>query len=209
MNVELISSTPNPIETLLRVIGECRNEVVDEKAIEICYRAGHHSVFEFVEFHFRISGISRACSHQLVRHRIASYIQKSQRFVDEAHFERVTPDSIANDPEALHIYESLMHKIKEAYKELIELNIPKEDARYVLPNACTTTIQVKFNLRSLMNFMHVRLCGKAQWELRALAEEMRKLVPEPLRKYLVPTCIYLGKCPETSPCHRSISPLQE
>jgi thymidylate synthase (FAD) len=156
-----------------------------------CYKSGHHSVLEFADFTFKISGVSRALTHQLVRHRLASYAQRSQRYCKETGFEFVVPPSIAKTPEAAVIYQKTMDNITEAYAKLLELQIPGEDARMVLPNACFTEICVKMNLRTFMNFCNERLCSCAQWEIRQMAmqmvKEVLKVAPE-LKQFLVPKC---------------------
>lgn len=159
---------------------------------------GHESPLEHVSFTFGIEGISRACSHQLVRHRIASYSQKSQRYVSENDFDFVYPESISNNEEAKSSYEYCMNIIDRTYNELLSCGIDKEDARMVLPNACDTQIIVTMNARSLLNFFKHRCCNRAQWEIRELADKMlrqcKKVAPN-LFKYAGPSCLY-NKCTE-------------
>lgn len=138
-------------------------------------REGHESIIEHACLTFEISGISRACSHQLVRHRIASYSQESQRFVDLSDPEFVVPPSIAEKPAAMKVWDELVGQMKEAYRELRRLGIRKEDARFLLPNATATRIVVTMNLRELRHFFQVRCDRAAQWEIRALAKEMLRL----------------------------------
>lgn len=131
------------------------------------------------------------CTHQLVRSRLASFAQRSQRYVKEHNFDYIIPQSIQNNEEALYIYYKCIENIGSAYGSLIKLDIPAEDARFVLPNACETIIDMKVNLRELMHFMNERLCTCAQWEIRELAIKMKQLVAqkEPkFNKYLVPKC---------------------
>ena len=113
-------------------------------------------------------------SHQLVRHRLASYSQQSQRYVKENAFDYIIPPSVQANPEAKEVFLRQMAAIQECYNQLITLEIPREDARYVLPNACETKIVMTMNARSLYNFFQQRLCFRAQWEIRALAEAMRQ-----------------------------------
>ena len=206
MKVKLTRITKDPILAIEEAASNCYNSEAkgDGKILKHCIKSGHTSVTEFCNFTFHIEGISRATSHQLVRHRMASYAQRSQRYCSEDGFEYVTPNSIYNNKEAWEIYASLMRDIRKAYKDLQELNIPNEDARMVLPNACTTCIEINMNLRSLMHFMNERLCSCAQWEIRKLAMEMRKAileqVPE-LEPYLVPKCEKNGK--EFGACNES------
>ena len=197
MKVELTRITENPILAIEEAASNCYNSTPtgDGKIMRHCIKSGHTSVTEFCDFTFHIEGISRALSHQLVRHRIASYAQRSQRYCSEDNFSYVKPETIKADNSAEVIYSNTMYCIGQAYKRLQELGIPNEDARMLLPNACETQIEVKMNLRSLMNFMNERLCSCAQWEIRNLAWEMRKQVllqvPE-LDDYLVPKCERYG-----------------
>lgn len=131
------------------------------------------------------------CTHQLVRHRLASFAQRSQRYCSEDGFQYVIPPKIKNDPKALDLYENLMNYISRTYNELLERNIEPEDARFVLPNACETEICVKMDLRELIHFCNERLCACAQWEIRQLASKMKEKVIEVEPKfapYLVPKC---------------------
>lgn len=206
MKVELTRFTGDPILAVEEAASVCYDsEPSNEgKIMAHCIKSGHHSVTEFCEFTFHISGVSRATSHQLVRHRMASYAQRSQRYCSEDGFGFVIPNSIKKNPNALELFEEFMAECQGTYNQLQEMGIPNEDARYVLPNACETTIVVKMNLRSLMNFMNERLCTCAQWEIRELARMMRDavlaVVPQ-LAPYLVPKCEKYGKefgfCMET------------
>lgn len=152
-----------------------------EKFIDKLKGMGHESPLEHVSFTFAIEGISRVLTHQLVRHRIASYSQKSQRYVSENNFEYVVPPSIDRDSQAKEKFENLMCTIRQAYNELASMGISKEDARYVLPNATETKIIVTMNARSLFNFFSLRCCTHAQWEIRQLANlmltEVQKVAP--------------------------------
>ena len=206
MKVTLTRITENPILAIEEAASNCYNSEAtgDGKIMKHCIKSGHTSVTEFCDFTFHIEGISRALSHQLVRHRMASYAQRSQRYCSEDGFGYVTPKSISDSERATYIYNELMEKIEEYYETLQSLGIPNEDARMVLPNACETQIEVKMNLRALMNFMNERLCSCAQWEIRQLALAMKKAIvdkyPE-LEPYLVPKCEKHGKefgfCVET------------
>lgn len=151
----------------------------DARRIENSVEIGHESVLEFAEAIFFVSGVSRSLSHQLVRHRIASFAQRSQRYVREEMFDYVTPPSIAEnkDVRVQALYRSTMEQIQAAYDALIQAGVKQEDARYVLPNACETEIVVKINARSLRNFFNLRLDSHAQWEIRKLAKVMMELLP--------------------------------
>ena len=139
-----------------------------QRIIEHCIKNGHESVLEHVSFTFLITGISRACSHQLVRHRIASFTQRSQRYVEEDEDNFIMPPSI-NTKDASELYFDVIDVCNEAYKKLRELGVKKEDARYLLPNAVCTDLYMTINGRSLRNFLKLRLDKKAQWEIRLLA----------------------------------------
>lgn len=166
-----------------------------EKVIEL----GHYSVLEHAVLSFGVEGISRACSHQLVRHRLASYSQQSQRYVShKERFEAVTPPSVADVPALAERFESVLDQIHEAYREMIEAGIPAEDARFLLPNAATTKIIITMNARELRHFFALRCCRRAQWEIQAMAKEMlrqARLVAPILFAKAGPGCLD-GPCPE-------------
>ena len=192
MKVELINYTTNPVEAIETAASTCYDSsVTDGRIMRHCYKSGHHSVLEFCDFSFRISGVSRALTHQLVRHRMASYAQRSQRYCVEDGFEFVTPATVSKNAEASAVYAQTVETIKKAYADLLALGIAAEDARMLLPNACCTEICVKMNLRELIHFCNERLCACAQWEIRAMAREMVKAVLEvapELKEFLVPKC---------------------
>lgn len=173
------------------------------KLIRHVLDSGHHSVLEHASFTFFISGVSRALSHQLVRHRIGvSYSQQSQRYCAfEDGFNYVIPPSISKDPELLGKFRELMTQINDTYQYFLGKEIPAEDARMVLPNACTTNLTVTMNLRALMHFCEERMCTCAQGEIRQMARSMAKLItdkiPE-LKEYLREKCYRLGYCNENS-----------
>jgi thymidylate synthase (FAD) len=169
--------------------------------------SGHHSALEHASFSFAVDGVSRACTHQLVRHRVASYNQQSQRYVNFSHADSfVVPPSIAADAAAEQVFLRAMDQAREAYDRLVELGLAdgrsresvQEDARFVLPNAAETKIVVTMNARELRHFFAVRCCNRAQWEIRALAWELRGLVRQlapALFHKSGPGCLY-GSCPE-------------
>ncbi|MDY6863384.1 MAG: FAD-dependent thymidylate synthase [Thermodesulfobacteriota bacterium] len=160
---------------------------------------GHHSVLEHAVFTFGAEGISRACSHQLVRHRLASYSQQSQRYVKLFdNFTYITPPSIKKHKETESIYHKGIKNIHKIYKDLIETGIEPEDARYILPSAAETKIIISMNARELLHFFKLRCCLRAQWEIQGLAMEMLKLVKKAAPVIFTsagPSCI-TGKCPE-------------
>ena len=189
MRVTLIQQTPNPIETISTIASICYDsDPKDPMAlVKHLYKNGHHSVFEHIYFTFKIDGISRACSHQLVRHRMCSFTQRSQRYCSEEGFDYLTPDSIYKVDE-LGAYDSLMSDIMAHYEKLQSMGIPKEDVRMVLPNACETSLYLSCNLRELIHICNERLCSKAQWEIRNVVREMASLVDDNLKFMLVPKC---------------------
>lgn len=192
MKVELINYTTNPVNTIETAASTCYDsEVTNGRIMNHCYKSGHHSVLEFAEFTFKISDVSRALTHQLVRHRLASFAQRSQRYCKEDWFDYVTPPKVKANENVKEKYDSIMKYIAQAYNELLSDGIEPEDARMILPNACCTEICVKMDLRELIHFCNERMCSCAQWEIRKLANEMKKCVEEvspECAKYLVPKC---------------------
>ncbi len=196
MTVTLLRYTPNPDLIVALAARRCySNRAADdietgfkpeeiERMINLLKQRGHFSVFEHATFTFSADGISRALSHQLVRHRIASYSQESQRYVNYLKLKEIpniVPPKIAADPEASEIYNKAMEESLNAYRKMVEIGIAPEDARYIFPNAVETKIVFTMNARSLFNFFEQRCCMKAQWEIRHLAFEMltevRKVAP--------------------------------
>ena len=184
MKVSLIQSTKHPIETISKIASICYDSDPKDpmKLVQHLYKNGHHSVFEHIYFTFKIEGISRACSHQLVRHRHCSFTQRSQRYCDESGFEYVTPYTIDYSN-----MEMITERISASY-DILAKHYPKEDARYILPNACCTDLYLSCNLRELIHICNERLCSKAQWEIRELVEKMIELVDPKLKFMLVPKC---------------------
>ncbi len=190
MDVRLLTHTEDILNSVFTAARTCYssdnpNEIFDhppshqavKKLLTKVLGSGHFSVLEHVSFTFSVSGISRSATHQLVRHRIASYSQQSQRFVTfRSHFPYITPPSIHKIPSAREALDKSMDELQKLYERLLELGIPAEDARYVLPNAAATNIVVTFNARSLQNFLSLRCCNRAQWEIRNLAERMLEIL---------------------------------
>lgn len=189
MKVTLVQQTPKPIETIAQIASICydSNPKDPMKLVKHLYMSSHHSVFEHIYFTFKIEGISRACSHQLVRHRHCSFTQRSQRYCGESGFEYVTPRSVKKNS-FTGCYDYAMFCIDERYKLMQEHEIPNEDARYLLPNACATELYLSCNLRELIHIANERLCSRAQWEIRDLVKEMVSLVDDDLKFMLVPKC---------------------
>jgi len=212
MLVTLLQHTPEPEQTVAlaarlcyspSTIGELREKLShsDIKTfLDKIMSLGHQSVLEHASFTFGIEGISRATSHQLVRHRLASYSQQSQRYVvfKGDGFPLVIPDSVAASERRKELFTNAMQACAEAYRALVDDGVPAEDARFVLPNAAETKILVTMNARELLHFFELRCCERAQWEIRAMASEMLKLA-KPLAPNIFrdagPGCL-AGLCPE-------------
>lgn len=187
MEVSLVGHTPDPELTVAAAARLCYSpdqvsELLDgltlkqaRQLINKLQQMGHFSPFEHASFTFGIAGVSRSLSHQLVRHRIASYSQQSQRYVSFTDLAVVVPPTVAAKPEAQEKFSAAMDAIRDAYQALLEL-VPAEDARYVLPNASQTNLVMTMNARSLRNFFTLRCCTRAQWEIRELAWRMLDLV---------------------------------
>ena len=218
LNVVLLRHTPEPEEVVAMAAKLCYSpsgvEELKEKIeakdqavfVEKLASIGHLSPVEHVSFSFGIEGISRACSHQLVRHRMASFSQQSQRYVKEEQFDYVIPPSIKQDPALSREFEKFMAEAQENYtkvlKRLEELGYKGEagqqDARYLLPNAAETKIVVTMNARELLHFFRVRCCNRAQWEIREMAERMLALVKNVAPTIFAkagPGCLH-APCPE-------------
>ncbi|EPY2274859.1 FAD-dependent thymidylate synthase [Clostridium sporogenes] len=226
MKVKLLEYTPNAEKLIASAAKLCysssgiedlQNNLDKEKVdkfLNMLMSYGHESPIEHVSFTFGIEGVSRSLTHQLVRHRIGSYSQQSQRYVRLDQFEYVIPPSVETDEESKKIYIETMKNCQKSYDNIANILKEKyindglramdaekkaiEDARYVFPNACTSKIIVTMNARSLMNFFRHRCCNRAQWEIRELAETMLfevKEVAPTLFKYCGPGCVN-GPCPE-------------
>jgi thymidylate synthase (FAD) len=176
MEVELIAHTPNPEETIEKAARICYDSKVGtqerrEKFLRGLVKSGHTATIEHVSATFMIKGVSRALTHELVRHRLMSFCQRSQRYCNEDGFQLVVPPSIKNNDELYGEWTKLMDRISTLYRTMIDErhNIPKEDARYILPNACFTQICVTANFREWRHFLELRLDKRAQWEIRNLA----------------------------------------
>jgi len=156
-------------------------------------------LIQHIGFTFALEGMSRACSHQLVRHRDASFSQQSQRYITVKRLKErvVTPPSVAE--KGRDEFDTIIAEASEAYQRLVDAGVPKEDARFVLPNATETSLLMTLNGRSLMHLFGLRLCTRAQWEIRGMAEEMLRQVREAepvLFAGAGPYCVQLGRCPE-------------
>jgi thymidylate synthase (FAD) len=189
LKVVLLSHSPNPERAVATAARNCYSprdvETIDDswtegEIVEMVARvrdAGHLSTFEHTLFTFGVSGVSRALTHQLVRHRHMSFEQKSQRYIKvRGQFRYVTPPSIEARPEIKARYEALMAQIADFYREASAAGTPAEDARFALPNAAETQIVITANARALLDFFALRTCNNAQWEIRELAFAMLRLV---------------------------------
>ena len=213
LDVKLLNHTPDPERAVASAARLCYAPVgaaelikgMDDaevaRILRVIMRSGHHSALEHASYSFAIDGVSRALTHQLVRHRLASYNQQSQRYVAFAGGpEVVVPPLIAADPQLCAQFDAAVAQAWEAYQALLAAGIEAEDARYLLPNAAVTKIVVTMNIRELLHFFTVRCCNRAQWEIRQLATLMLELA--------APTAPYIfldagapcrrGPCPEGS-----------
>lgn len=182
MKVELLFITPEP-EKLIEAAGRTsylsfskQGKDTEKAFIRALIKRGHLSVLEHACATFRFSGVSRAFTHQLVRHRLCSFTQQSQRYVDESNFNYIEPLSIKNHPEAHSAFIDFMEKARKAYQELQKLGIKKQDARFVLPNAAESQIVVTANLREWRYIIELRSEPGAQWEIRQAAIEILKIL---------------------------------
>jgi len=184
MKVELIAMTPDPEKVIENAGRTCylsfdrAGPDSHKRFIRMLVRNGHHTVFEHAVATFRIKGVSRALTHQLVRHRLASFSQQSQRYVSEKDFEVVEPDTIRNKPEAHEIFEKQIEQARQAYRQLQEMGVKNEDARFVLPNAVCSEIVITANFREWRHIIGLRGAKYAQWEIRRLSLEILKILKE-------------------------------
>lgn len=196
MDVRLLSNTPEPERAIAAAARLCYApvgavelmEAMSDEAVKRVLRtimtSGHLSALEHASYTFAIDGVSRALTHQLVRHRLASYNQQSQRYVSYAEEpDFVVPPAVAADPAALERFEQATRDAFAAYRALIDAGVAPEDARYLLPNAMETKIVVTMNVRELLHFFELRCCKRAQWEIRELARKMLELA-EPTAPYI-------------------------
>jgi thymidylate synthase (FAD) len=184
VEVELLTITPDA-ERLIEAAGRTCYDTGERagadsaaKFIRMLIRRGHLSVLEHASATFRIRGVSRALTHQLVRHRLASYSQRSQRYVGEAGFPYVTPPAVAADDAARRAFDEAIEHARAAYERLIEMGVPREDARFVLPNATATEIVMTANFREWRHVFALRGHPTAQWEIRRLAIAILKILKE-------------------------------
>ena len=217
--VRLISRPENMLRTIYTACRTCysadspvniyENAVDEEKMLNLIEKvisSGHYSTIEHIQVSFAISNVSRACTHQFVRHRHVSFSQKSQRYVKEkGQFDYLTPPTILKDEALKEKYDAFMQQVSDLYLEFTQAGIPAEDARFILPNAASSSIVASMNLRELIHLANIRLCTRAQAEIRVMTkmmvDEIVKVEPW-LAKYLVPKCEKLGYCDEDKCCGR-------
>lgn len=211
MNVELLQYPEDPQRAVATAARLCYAPVGAKELMETMpedrvksvlatiMKSGHYSALEHVSYTFAVDGVSRALTHQLVRHRLASFNQQSQRYVsftEELGF--IKPESVKASKETEEIFDQTIQEISEAYQKLLAAGIPAEDARYLLPNAAETKIVITMNIRELLHFFNLRCCNRAQWEIREMAHKMLELV-KPTAPYIFmdagAPCIS-GICPE-------------
>lgn len=211
MNVELLQYPDNPERAVATAARLCYAPVGAKELMETMppervqsvlstiMKSGHFSTLEHVSYTFAVDGVSRALTHQLVRHRLASFNQQSQRYVKFTEgVETVKPDTVSRDEEANRIFDEAINAVLEGYQKLLDAGIPAEDARYLLPNAAETKIVITMNIRELLHFFSLRCCNRAQWEIREMAHRMLALV-KPTAPYIFmdagAPCVR-GTCPE-------------
>lgn len=191
-------------------------DTANERNMLSAVKSGHYSILEHLPMTFLVEDVSRALTHQLVRHRIASYSQESQRYckIDTNEDWYITPKTVSSSDKqknvysnewvrnALDSYDSAMSVIKDIYKGLIAIGIPIEDARMILPNATKTKIIVTLNARSFIEQCQKRLCNKSQWEIKEMYRLMKEAIKDiypTVYELSIPPCVH-KKCPETKPC---------
>ena len=215
VHVALISYTPDPERTIAaaarvstsptgasQLMQKLTPQAVDRLLTRLI-SSGHLSPFEHASFTFAIEGISRVTSHQLVRHRMASYTQQSQRYVSLKDFDYITPATISAKRDLETKYQEMVRAAHNLYLEMLDAGIPAEDARYVLPQAGETKLVMTMNGRELIHVCSLRLCLRAQWEIVELFEkvkaEVQRVAPR-LGAELKPKCYRLGYCDEAESC---------
>lgn len=222
--VVIIARTPSPDVTVAAAARLCYSDVSAAELVQSdsgervkgllthLRKSGHFSPFEHASFTFAIDGLSRVASHQLVRHRIASFSQQSQRYVSMVEPDVVVPPSIWDNPGLRERFLTAARKAHELYTEMVSRGIPREDARFILPHGWTTRLVMTMNARELHLFFTLRLCRRAQWEIRELARKMLILLREEaplLFESAGPSCVTSGKCGEATPCGSPYGSMEE
>lgn len=205
--VTLLTYTPDPVKVCKIAAGVCVGNPEGSMAgLKHAMQSGHESVLEHASFTFLLQDVSRVLLAQLTRHRIASYSVESQRYVPyqngfNVHIPMDNP-VLCSSPKLMGLYSAAMAYSETIYKKLLDAGVDAEVARYVMPNAATTTIVVTMNARELRHFFRMRCCNRAQSEIRYVAREMLKLcqgVAYELFEDAGPAC-KVGACKETKPC---------
>ena len=221
LNVKLLEATQNAISIIYAGYRQCYSakfagEIFEQEKgnlekqaefIKKVVESGHESPLEHVKFTFAIEGVSRSLTHQLVRYRIASYSQQSQRYVKETSFDYIIPPSIEKDKILKEEFVKIMREIQTSYNKMIEKFKEKgivgekanQDVRFILPQAAETKIVVTMNCRELLHFFEQRCCTRAQWEIRNLANKMLDICKNYLPAVFLNAgakCKRLGYCPE-------------
>lgn len=211
MNVELLQYPENPERAVATAARLCYAPVGAKELMETMpaervrsvlstiLKSGHFSTLEHVSYTFAVDGVSRALTHQLVRHRLASFNQQSQRYVKFTDgVDTIKPHTVEDNKDASRVFDEAIVQVIEGYEKLLDMGIPAEDARYLLPNAAETKIVITMNIRELLHFFSLRCCNRAQWEIREMAHRMLELV-RPTAPYIFmdagAPCIR-GNCPE-------------
>ncbi|MFR7746156.1 MAG: FAD-dependent thymidylate synthase [Eggerthellaceae bacterium] len=211
MNVELLQYPENPERAVATAARLCYAPVGAKELMETMpaervrsvlsaiLKSGHFSTLEHVSYTFAVDGVSRALTHQLVRHRLASFNQQSQRYVKFTDgVDTIKPHTVEDNKDASRVFDEAIAQVIEGYEKLLDMGIPAEDARYLLPNAAETKIVITMNIRELLHFFSLRCCNRAQWEIREMAHRMLELV-RPTAPYIFmdagAPCIR-GNCPE-------------
>ena len=221
--VALLAHTPHPDELVAAAARICYRDVtaadllageresLSEALLDQLWRSGHLSTFEHASFTFAVDGLSRVASHQLVRHRMASFSQQSQRYVQMTGSSVIVPPSVADMPEAEALFRQQAEASFAAYRRFIELGVPAEDARFILPHGWETRLVLTMNARELHHFFRLRLCRRAQWEIREMARLMlaacRAVAPVIFRR-AGPSCLF-GSCTEARPCGRPYKDMED
>ena len=211
MNVGLLQYPENPERAVATAARLCYAPVGAKELMETMspervqsvlttiMKSGHFSTLEHVSYTFAVAGVSRALTHQLVRHRLASFNQQSQRYVKFTEgVNIIKPETVLSNKEANRVFDEALEAVLEGYQKLLDEGIPAEDARYLLPNAAETKIVITMNIRELLHFFSLRCCNRAQWEIREMAHRMLELV-KPTAPYIFmdagAPCVR-GTCPE-------------
>ena len=211
MNVELLQYPEHPERAVATAARLCyapvgATELMEtmppervQSVLSTIMKSGHFSTLEHVSYTFAVDGVSRALTHQLVRHRLASFNQQSQRYVKFAgDVEVVKPPTVVAQEDTSRVFDEAIDAVVDAYHKLLDAGVPAEDARYLLPNAAETKIVITMNIRELLHFLSLRCCNRAQWEIREMAWQMLALCKQAapaLFEHAGPACVS-GPCPE-------------